>query len=137
MSTQTGKKCGPLPTAGASPSTAPYWPKLTKARRHGSSHQRRLLLTDETGAVLVNAVVGTDQEPWVRIHDFDGRNLIISRGPIEPAMADESFFVIDFACDSCTTRFTASAASATLVATDTSWKGPVSFSELTLEGRSE
>ena len=96
----------------------------------------RLLLTDETGAVLVNAVVGTDQEPWVRIHDFDGRTLIISRGPIEPAMADESFLVIDLACDSCTTRFTATAASATLVATDTTWNGPVQFSELTLDGSS-
>jgi len=97
----------------------------------------RLLLKDAAGAVLMDAVVGTDQEPWVRIHDFDGRTLIISRGPIEPAIADESFLVIDFACDSCTTRFTATAASAALVATDATWNGPVQFSELTLEGSSE
>lgn len=72
--------------------------------------------------------------PGSGIHDFDGRTLVISRGPIEPAMADESFLVIDFACDRCTTSFTKAAASASLVAPDSIWNGPVSFSELTLEG---
>lgn len=87
----------------------------------------RLILGDATGAVLVDVVVGTDDEPWIRVHDFDGRTLIVSRGPIEPAMADESFFVVDFGCERCTERFVAAGSSASLVGPDADWNGPVQF----------
>ncbi len=92
----------------------------------------RLLIANAHGLIVVDEVVGTDSEPWVRIHDFDGQVLILSRGPLEPAMPEETFLVIDLSCDTCTSAFVASATSASLVGPDRDWNGPVEFSVASL-----
>jgi hypothetical protein len=89
----------------------------------------RLKVADADGATVIDEVIGTESEPWVRIHDFDGQNLILSRGPIEPAMPEETFLVIDLGCGACTSTFTAAATSASLVGADRDWSGPLDFSE--------
>lgn len=92
----------------------------------------RLEIRDDAGMLVADVVVGTDEETWVRIHDFDGQRLIVSRGPIEPAMPEETFMLIDLGCAGCTEVFGAAAASATLVGPDASWSGPLDFSEASL-----
>lgn len=87
----------------------------------------RLQIADETGEMIGDQQIGTDDEAWVRIHDFDGRRLIVSRGPIEPAAPPETFFVVDLSCATCTTVFTAALTSATLVHQDTDWDGPLEY----------
>lgn len=74
---------------------------------------------------MVDVQVGGAYEEWVRIHDFDGRNLILSRGPFEPAMPEETFLVIDLAEGIVTDWFIAGGASATLTGADVKWNGPV------------
>lgn len=93
----------------------------------------RLKVADADGANVIDEVVGTDTDPWVRIHDFDGQIMILSRGPIEPAMPEEMFLVIDLGCGACASTFTAAAASASLVGNDRDWSGPVDFSEDSLD----
>jgi hypothetical protein len=95
--------------------------------------QARLKVADADGVVVIDEVVGTDTDPWVRIHDFDGQIVILSRGPIEPAMPEETFLVIDLGCAACTSTFTAAAASASLVEADRDWSGPLEFSEDSLD----
>jgi hypothetical protein len=92
----------------------------------------RLKVTDATGALVIDEVIGTEAEPWVRMHDFDGQIMILSRGPIEPAMPEETFLVIDLGCDTCTSTFTAAGASASLVGSDREWNGPLEFSDASL-----
>ncbi len=46
---------------------------------------------------LLRTPVGGFYEAWARIHDFDGRRVILSRGPFEPAIPDETFYLIDLA----------------------------------------
>lgn len=77
---------------------------------------------DET---LFDLQIGTEQDAWARIHDFDGRTLIVSRGPYEPAMPEETFFVIDLACGDCVRTFSAAATVAALPGGDVDWTGPV------------
>ena len=47
------------------------------------------------GEVVAEIPIGGFYEAYARIHDFDGRFVIVSRGPFEPAMPAESYFVID------------------------------------------
>lgn len=92
----------------------------------------RLVVADSTGAVVVDEAIGTTAEPWVRIHDFDGRHLIVSYGAVEPATPPETFLVIDLACATCTSSFTAVATSASLAHGDLStWNGPLDFDRRT------
>lgn len=97
----------------------------------------RLQVTDATGTMVVDIQIGTEAEPLVRIHDFDGRNLILSRGPVEPAMPEETFLVLDLSCASCTASFTGAAATATLPGGDAEWDGPLDFSEASLTPTSQ
>lgn len=55
------------------------------------------LEVDHDGSEVLNVPVGGFYEAYVRIHDFDGRRVIISRGPFEPAMPEETYFLIDLA----------------------------------------
>ncbi len=96
----------------------------------------KLYVADSSGSIVVDQAIGTSEEPWVRVHDFDGRTIILSRGPIEPATPPETFFVIDLGCAICTSSFTAVVTSASLTQNDPHWNGPLSFSPETLEGGS-
>lgn len=66
------------------------------------------------GPNLLDIVISTLESPWGRLHDFDGRRIIVSRGPFEPALPDESFLFIDLGCGNCYTVFRAAATWATL-----------------------
>jgi hypothetical protein len=63
----------------------------------------RVVVEDaSTGEVLTTLVLGTYERPYLRIHDFDGRRLIVSREPHEPAFAPLTVFIIDLECADCT-----------------------------------
>jgi hypothetical protein len=55
-----------------------------------------------TGEILTTLVLGTYERPYLRIHDFDGRRLIVSREPYEPANPPSTVFIIDLECGNCT-----------------------------------
>lgn len=86
------------------------------------SSQDIILTEDSEGNLEINLegphffdiAVSTLESPWARLHDFDGQRIIVSRGPFEPALPEESFLFIDLACGSCYTEFRAAAAWATL-----------------------
>ncbi len=82
---------------------------------------------DET---LLDLRIGTEQEPWATLRDFDGRTLMVSRAPFEPAMPPETFFVIDLSCGDCLRTFTAGGADATLSGSDVDWTGPVEIPQM-------
>lgn len=83
------------------------------------------LIVSRGDEVLVDLPIGTGDEAWVRIHDFDGQRIIISRGPFEPAMPEETFLLIDLATGSASELFVASATRAAFTGADTDWTGPV------------
>lgn len=80
--------------------------------------------------VILDVAVGTLDQAWATIHDFDGRMLIFSRGPYEPAMPEESFFLIDLATGEVTHSFVAAGTRVTLTTGDTEWSGQVQAPEL-------
>ncbi len=88
----------------------------------GVTEPARLIVSGPSGPV-VDIPVGSFYSPWVTLHDFDGRRVILSRGPLEPALPEETFFLVDLACGSCLQRFTASATRAALVGSDADWDG--------------
>lgn len=55
------------------------------------------LVITRASLVLLRTPVGGFYEAWARIHDFDGRRVIVSRGPFEPAIPEETFYLIDLA----------------------------------------
>lgn len=83
------------------------------------------LIVAEGDLQLVDIRVGGFYEPWARIHDFDGQTIIVSRGPFEPAMPEETFLLIDLAEGAVTKSFVAGGTSATLTGLDVAWTGPV------------
>lgn len=83
------------------------------------------LIVTKDDEVLIDVAISTNDEAWLRIHDFDGRRLILSRGPFEPAMPDETFLLIDLSTGNVTEMFVASGTRATLTGADTDWTGPV------------
>jgi hypothetical protein len=89
----------------------------------------RLTVTNDS-EVLIDVSIGTDSEAWVRIHDFDGQRLILSRGPFEPAMPDETFLLIDLSTGHVSEMFVASGTRATLTGADADWTGPVQEPQL-------
>ena len=84
-----------------------------------------LLITRDTETVL-DLRIGGPAEAYARIHDFDGRRVIVSRGPFEPALPSETYMVIDLSCPECTEVFVESAATAALTGADSDWDGDVS-----------
>lgn len=90
------------------------------------------LIVGRNGETVFDTVIGSATEEYPRLHDFDGRHLVISRGPFEPALPDETFFVIDLACAECVTTFSAAATFAVLTGPDTDWTGDVAAPELRL-----
>jgi hypothetical protein len=88
------------------------------------------LIVSRGEEVLVDVTVGSVSEAWARIHDFDGRTVIVSRGPYEPAMPEETFLLIDLAEGVVADSFTAGGTTATLTGADVEWDGPVVAPEL-------
>ncbi|GIU92736.1 MAG: hypothetical protein KatS3mg011_1642 [Acidimicrobiia bacterium] len=70
------------------------------------------------GPHLFDISVSTLESPWARLHDFDGRRIIVSRGPFEPALPEETFLYIDLGCGDCHTLFAAAGTSAALNTVD-------------------
>lgn len=62
------------------------------------------LIVSEDGEELVRIAVGSEQRPYVNIHDFDGRRLIIGAEPFEPAVPPVTAWIIDLECAGCTQR---------------------------------
>lgn len=82
----------------------------------------RLVVT--AGEQVIFAMpAGSYYEPYARIHDFDGQRLIMSRGPYEPALPDETFTVLDLTCADCATQFRAAATSAAFTRAGSEWDG--------------
>ena len=75
--------------------------------------------------ILVDATIADPDQAWATIHDFDGQRLIISRGPYEPAMPEESFLLVDLATGEAAEIFKAGGTKATFTGPDTDWNGPV------------
>ncbi len=80
----------------------------------------RLIVT-KGDTTIVDFPVGSFYSPSVRLHDFDGQRLILSRGPFEPALPEETFFVVDLACGECLATFSAGATHAALVGPDSTY----------------
>jgi len=83
------------------------------------------LVVERDGEPVLNIRIGSEYEAWARIHDFDGRYLIVSVGPYEPAVPTETFYVIDLACADCTGVFTEGGATAALTGPDVDWNGEI------------
>lgn len=85
---------------------------------------REARLVVRSGAeTIFDAPAGTFYEPYARIHDFDGQSILLSRGPYEPALPDETFTMLDLSCTPCAARFTAAATSAAFTGLDSAWDG--------------
>ncbi|HXV72781.1 MAG TPA: hypothetical protein VEB69_15435 [Acidimicrobiia bacterium] len=83
-----------------------------------------LVVADSQG-VLVDIRIGDVDQAWATIHDFDGQRIIISLGPYEPAMPEESFLLVDLATGDAREIFRAAGTKATFVGADPDWRGPV------------
>jgi hypothetical protein len=64
-----------------------------------------LVVSSHDGAELLRISVGTSDRPYVQIHDFDGRRLIVSAVPNEPASPPQTVWIIDLECGDCTEIF--------------------------------
>lgn len=62
------------------------------------------LVVTEEGAEVLRITVGSEERPFVEIHDFDGRRLIIGAMPVEPAVPPVTAWIIDLECSDCTQR---------------------------------
>ncbi len=92
-----------------------------------------IVFTDSTtGEVLSRLYVGTKDRPFLVIHDFDGRRLIVSRIPNEPANPPMTAFFVDLECPDCTRRIeTGGPQSFSLVGVSLR-EGPYAWAELGL-----
>jgi hypothetical protein len=64
-----------------------------------------LVISSDDGIELLRIPVGSSQRPYVQIHDFDGRRLIISAVPNEPALPPQTLWIVDLECGNCTEMF--------------------------------
>lgn len=56
------------------------------------------------GEELIRLAIGSEQRPYAQVHDFDGRRIIVSAEPHEPALGPRTVWVIDLECAECTVR---------------------------------
>lgn len=74
-----------------------------------------LVVEDQEGTELTRFRVSNDLEPFVLLHDFDGRRVLLSREPFEPAAGPQTFLLIDLVCGwDCTEFFYVNPASGAL-----------------------
>lgn len=64
-----------------------------------------LVISGADGTELLRVTVGTIDRPYVQIHDFDGRRMILSASPQEPASPPQTVWIIDLECSECTRDF--------------------------------
>jgi hypothetical protein len=62
------------------------------------------LIVSEDGVEVFRMEVGTEQRPFVDIHDFDGRRLIFGAQPFEPAVPPATVWIVDLECPDCTEK---------------------------------
>ena len=60
------------------------------------------LVVTDGGIEILRITVGSEERPFVEIHDFDGRRLIIGALPVEPAVPPSTVWIIDLECSGCT-----------------------------------
>lgn len=85
-----------------------------------------MVIEDDAGRELLRFEIGDFERPYVTLHDFDGRRLIFSKEPFEPAAAPRTVFLVDLECPGCTQVFEAGPDSFSLVGVEKS-TGPVGF----------
>ncbi len=85
-----------------------------------------LVIEDDAGRELLRFEIGDFERPYVTLHDFDGRRLIFSKEPFEPAAAPRTVYFVDLECPGCTQVFEAGPDSFSLVGVEKS-TGPVGF----------
>lgn len=78
------------------------------------------LEVSRAGESLIDVPVGGFYQDDVRVHDFDGRWLLLSRRPSDTDDSLATFFVVDLATGT-STSFTTEGAAATLVGPDADW----------------
>lgn len=61
----------------------------------------QLIVSDLAGDELVRITLGSEQDPFVKLHDFDGRRVVVSQEGWEPALAPRTVFIIDLECSDC------------------------------------
>lgn len=61
-----------------------------------------LVVMRADGTELARIELGSQDQPWARLHDFDGRRVIASVEPLEPAFPPTTVYVIDLECADCT-----------------------------------
>ena len=83
-----------------------------------------VIITDDNGAELLRFEIGDFERPYVTLHDFDGRRVIVSKEPFEPAAAPRTVYLVDLECPGCTTVIDAGPDSFDLVGVSRS-VGPV------------
>jgi hypothetical protein len=61
-----------------------------------------LVVRGPEGEELARIELGSEQQPFALLHDFDGRRVVVSVEPNEPAFAPRTISVIDLECADCT-----------------------------------
>jgi hypothetical protein len=62
------------------------------------------LVVTEDDEEILRMPVGSQQRPYVDIHDFDGRRLIFGAQPLEPAVPPTTVWIVDLECSDCTEK---------------------------------
>ncbi len=88
-------------------------PSVTRVNAGGA-----VRVLDEGGAVVASFPYGGSAAFVVDLNDFDGRRLMMSRGPEEPAQPLWEYVVVDLECPECTETFDAFAGTAALYGSD-------------------
>jgi hypothetical protein len=89
-----------------------------RARIETGDRSSDLVIELTEGGELLRQTIASP-EWFVRLHDFDGARVIVSREPFEPAIAPQVFFLYNLTCgDACTQRFYSQGGEAALIGED-------------------
>ncbi len=90
------------------------------------------IVIEEAGKVISQLYVGTKSQPYLMIHDYDGRRLIVSRFGQEPANPPMTVFFVDFVCPDCTMKIEVGGPTSFSLVGSLNREGPPAWSELGL-----
>lgn len=62
------------------------------------------LVVTDGAEELLRVAIGSEERPYALLHDFDGRRVVFSVEPYEPALAPRTVWIVDLECASCTVR---------------------------------
>ncbi len=82
------------------------------------------ILVAEDGDRRIEIEVGNEVEPWTVLHAFDGRRVVVSREPDEPAAAERTVLIIDLECPECGEALVLGPSSVDLIGVEAS-TGPI------------